>query len=364
MTPSDEHPELTVHQREPFNAGPPLRELPRAFVTPMKLFFVRNHGEVPAIDAAGYRLVVAGAERPLALSLADLRERFPAATVMATLECAGNRRSELAAIAPTPGEVPWGAEAIGNAVWTGVPLVKVLSAAGIPPEVRHVAFAGLDTIAKGDRTFGFGGSLPIEKALGAEVLLAYEMNGEPLTAAHGFPVRVVVPGYIGARSVKWLGEITLQAEPSSNYYQAHAYKLFPPEARPETADWTRGEMLGELSVNCVICRPTAGDRCARGPLVVEGYAVAGAGGRVARVEISADGGATWSRADMRSGSREWTWALWEARIELPPGDREIVARAVDSAGTTQPAHPGRIWNFKGYMNNAWHRVRVSIDGAR
>src|SRR5262249_28072208 len=160
--------------------------------------------------------------------------------------CAGHRRDELATVEPIPGEIPWGAEAIGNAVWRGVTLREVLLAAGVGPEVQHVAFLGLDAMHKGGGRVAFGGSISIEKGMSAEVLLAYEMNGQPLPPHHGFPLRVLVPGYIGARSVKWLASIVLQDAPSSNYYQAHAYKVFPSHIQAERADWTQGQMLGAL----------------------------------------------------------------------------------------------------------------------
>ncbi len=148
-------------------------------------------------------------------------------------------------VAPVPGEVPWSAGAIGNAQWSGAPLREVLEAAGAGLEVRHVAFGGMDEIEMEDQRFGFGGSIPIEKAISPEVMLAYEMNGEPLAPEHGAPLGDVVPGYIGACSVKWLSSITLQEAPSSNYYQTHAYKIFPPQVDEETADWEKGLMLGE-----------------------------------------------------------------------------------------------------------------------
>src|SRR2546425_8901649 len=134
---------------------------------------------------------------PLDLSLDELRATFHEAQVMATLQCAGHRRKELAALRPIPGEIPWSADAMGTAIWRGVPLREVLLAAGMVPGAGHVAFLGLDTRERGDELFGFGGSIPIDKAMSAETLLAYEMNGEPLPLLHGFPLRAIVPGYIG-----------------------------------------------------------------------------------------------------------------------------------------------------------------------
>ena len=166
-------------------------------------------------------------ERTLELSLDELRDNFPFVTVPATLQCAGSREDEMNAVRPIPGELLWGTEPISTTLWGGVRLRDVLQTAGVEAGAAHVAFTGMDEIQKNDRKFGFGASIPVEKALSAEVLLACEINGEPLTAAHGFPLRVVVPGYIRASSVKWLAKIHVQASPSQNYFQTHAYKLFP-----------------------------------------------------------------------------------------------------------------------------------------
>jgi sulfite oxidase len=354
----DKHAELLVRQAEPFNGGPPLELLRAQFVTPNELFFVRNHGAVPAIAAADYRLRIDGeVERPLELSLAELR-RLPRRQVIATLQCAGNRRSEMAAVEPIPGELPWGAEAISNARWSGVSLADLLASAGVRPAARHVAFLGLDECERHGERFGFGGSIPLEKAAGGEVLLADEMNGEPLPAVHGAPLRALVPGYIGARSVKWLGRITLQAQPSSNYFQAKAYRLFPPAMRPASVDYQQGLMLGESAVNSILCSPAEGARVAAGPLRVQGVAVAGGGREVARVDLSVDGGASWTSAELEPADERWAWRFFSGAVTLPGGSVEIVARAVDAAAHTQPEHPRQVWNFKGYMNNAWTRVRV------
>ncbi|CAN5372102.1 sulfite oxidase [soil metagenome] len=357
--PFDKHTRLIVREREPFNAEPSPDLLRQAPITPNELFFVRNHAAVPVVDAVAYRLLVDGmVDKSLTLTLDDIKRAFPKRTVTATLQCAGNRREDFMKIEEIPGEVAWGADAISNAVWAGAALRDVLAAAGVHDKAAHAAFVGLDEVEKRNERFGFGGSIPLEKALNGEVLLAYEMNGEPLPMVHGFPLRAVVPGYIGARSVKWLERIKLQTEPSDNYYQAHAYKLFPPHVRAETADWENALTLGEQSLNAVICQPADGTTLEKGAVVIQGYAVAGGNRRVERVDVSIDGGETWKVADWESENQNWAWRFWQARIELPPGAQQIVVRAWDSAANTQPEDARHIWNFKGYMNNAWHRVNV------
>jgi sulfite oxidase len=355
---TETHPRLRVRQEEPLNAEPAPEVLLDDFFTPNDLFFIRSHGNTPTVDAAAFRLTVDGlVERPLSLSLADLR-RLPRATVAATLQCAGNRRKELMEVAPIPNELPWTSEAISNAEWSGVSLREILIAAGPRPQARHAAFLGLDETERHGHRFCFGGSIPLDKALHAEVLLADTMNGRPLPPVHGAPLRVVVPGYIGARSVKWLTRISLQEAPSDNYFQAKAYRLFPAAVGPDTVDWDKGMMLGESPVNSVICSPLAGERLPAGRVTARGWAVAGGGREVARVDVSVDGGTTWKTADLGAGDTGWAWRFWETPLDLAAGEHEILCRAFDAAAQTQPAHPAEVWNFKGYANNAWHRVRV------
>jgi sulfite oxidase len=357
--PFGKHSDFLVRQAEPFNGGPPLSLLRADFVTPNELFFVRNHAAVPEVEAADYRLEIDGAVRkPLRLSLAELHRRFPRRELTATLQCAGNRRLELMAVAPIPGELPWGSEAVSTARWAGVRLADVLAAAQPQPSAKHVAFTALDECQRHGHRFGFGGSIPLAKALAPEVLLADEMNGEALPRTHGAPLRAVVPGYIGARSVKWLERITLQESPSSNYFQAKAYRLFPPHVTAQNVNWDQGLMLGELPVNAILCHPNPDDTLASGTVHARGVAMAGGGRRVERVDLSSDGGRTWTPAELDADDGPWTWRFFHGTVEVSRGKREIVARAWDSAAQTQPEHAAQVWNFKGYMNNAWARVRV------
>jgi sulfite oxidase len=355
------HPGLRVRQEEPLNAEPSPDLLRDEFFTPNDLFFIRSHGAIPGVDPETFRLTVDGlVERPLSLSLADLRH-FSRKTLGATLQCAGNRRKELLEVAPIPGELPWTSEAISNAEWSGVPLSEVLIAAAPKPQARHAAFLGLDETERHGHRFNFGGSIPLDKALHSEVLLADTMNGQPLPPAHGAPLRVVVPGYIGARSVKWLSRVTLRETASDNYFQSKAYRLFPAAVGPDTVDWEKGMMLGESPVNSVTCTPPAGARLPAGAVTARGWAVAGGGREIARVDVSVDGGATWKSADLGAGETGWAWRFWEIRLDLAAGEHEILCRAFDDAAQTQPAHPAEVWNFKGYANNAWHRIRIVCE---
>jgi sulfite oxidase len=351
-------PDIIVRQENPFNAGPPPARLLTGELTPVDLFFVRNHGAVPEVDLAGFRIAIEGlVRRPFHISLDEL-QRLSRVTVAATVQCAGNRRSELMAVREIPGELGWGAEAIGTAEWGGVPLRDVLAAVEPLPGARHVELIGRDETERHGNRFHFGGSIPLDKAIQPEVLLAWEMNGKPLPAVHGGPLRLVVPGYIGARSVKWLSRIVVQEEPSANYFQAKAYRLFPAGVGPDNVVWDDGLMLGSFNVNSLICAPTPGDTVTAGPVTVRGWAFAGER-EVARVDLSADGGTTWQVAALAPARSRWSWRLWQAGLELRPGEHELVCRAWDTAAQTQPESPAQVWNFKGYMNNAWHRVRVT-----
>lgn len=353
---------LMVYQEDPLNAGTPLECLRRTFLTPANLFFIRRHGSLPRVDRDTYRLVVNGmVQHNLELSLADLQTRFDQHTITATLVCAGSRRNELAAVRPFPGQVPWGADPISTARWRGVRLSDVLQEAGIGAEARYVAFGGLDEAWEEGECVSFGSSIRLEKALSPEVLLAYEMNDAPLTLEHGFPLRVLIPGYVGARSVKWLQGITLQDQPSNNYFQARDYKVFPPDVTAETVDWTQGKPLEEVALNSVICLPRDGETRKAGPNCVQGYAITGEGASIARVELSIDGGATWTPASIVEQADRWAWCFWEATLDLPPGDCQIAVRAWDTTGKTQPESAQPLWNFKGYANNAWHRIHLHVS---
>jgi sulfite oxidase len=361
-TPSRKRPELVVHNDHPRNAETPPRLLRESFVTPTDSFYVRCHGGVPEVDPGRYRLTVSGlVDNPLRLSLEEIRG-LPKTESTSTLYCAGNRRAELTERRPIPGKVAWDIGATGTARWGGVLLRDVLGEADIREEARHAAFTGLDRDVESGTGAPFGGSVPIERAVADRVLLAYEMNGGPLAPEHGFPLRVVVGGYVGTRSVKWLSEITLQTQPSDNYYQAVEYKLFPPHVTAENVDYSRGEMLGEIPLNTVICVPQDGETVAQSTVCVQGYAVAGGDRGIGRVEVSTDGGRLWTVASLSEEGGPETWRFWEATLELAPGPHEIVARAFDSEGGTQPASVDEVWNFLGYANNAWHRVEIEVGG--
>jgi sulfite oxidase len=362
MSAHSTHLHLTVYQESPLNAGTPLETLRRTFLTPQELFYIRTHGSCPVVNQEDYRLVVNGMVRqPLEFSLTDLFTRFVQHTMTATLVCAGSRRNELAAVHPLPGQVLWGADPISTASWRGVRLSDILQMAGIEPEARYVAFCGLDEADEEGERVSFGSSVRLEKAMSPEVLLVYAMNDAPLTPEHGFPLRVLIPGYIAARSVKWVQTITLQSQPSTNYFQDRDYKLFPRDTTAETVDWTQGKTLEEVSLNSVICTPHDGETRKAGLISIQGYAITGEETEITHIELSLDRGATWIPASMMEKVDRWAWCFWEATLELPPGTYEMRVRAWDTVGKTQPESLQPLWNFKGYANNAWHQVSFHLS---
>ncbi len=185
------------------------------------------------------------------------------------------------------------------------------------------------------------------------------MNGAPLRPEHGFPLRAIVPGYAGVRSPKWLSRVTVGDRPSDNPIQATDYRLLPADVTPDTVDWNRGLVIDEMPINAAICDPSPHQTVAAGPLPIRGYAIAGTRS-VVRVDVSVDGGHRWRQADLEQARSPWSWTFWTCTIDLPPGEHDIVVRAWDSAGQTQPAGPEDVWNFKGYLSTAWHRVPVTV----
>jgi sulfite oxidase len=331
-------------------------------VTPVDRFFTRSHAPIPRIDPTDWRLEVNGlVDHPRSFSLEDLRGAFPRRSVTATLVCAGLRRDEFLTLGPLPSELPWGPEPVSTGEWTGIALSDLLHAVGVAEPARHVQFTGLDEVERYGHRFGFGGSIDLAKALSGEVLLASELNGAPLPAVHGFPVRVVVPGWIGARSVKWLGRITLAEEPSSNYFQTRAYRVQRELNPQDPRDISAGIAMSGVPLNAVILEPTQDRVVPAGRVRIRGWAMGSEGRPPTAVEVSSNDGEDWVPARIALEGAAWTWSLWEATVNLAPGPHALIARATDATGVTQPRTLAETWNVKGYGNNAWHRVAVRAE---
>ncbi|HEU0077845.1 MAG TPA: sulfite oxidase [Longimicrobiaceae bacterium] len=334
---------------DPLNREAPLDAL-AAPLTPTAHFYRRSHFPVPRVDPAAWRLRVGGeVRRPLALTLADLRA-MPGRTLAVTLECAGNGRNLME---PTPHGTPWGLGAVSTADFTGVPLRHVLELAGPGSSAVEVLFEGADRGPVGaGREEPFARSLPLAAAAGGDALLAWAMNGEPLPAAHGFPLRLVVPGWYGMASVKWLADVRVLAEPFRGHFQAEHYVYVGEAGTPE------GTPVARARVRSLIASPADGAAVPLGPVELRGIAWSGHA-PVARVEVSVDDGATWAAAELGEPPSPHAAAPWSLAW-LPPrrGEYRVLLRAADLAGNVQPEVP--VVNALGYGNNCIQRVRLSV----
>jgi len=335
------------------NHGMPLEAL-KWPITPLGLHYLLVHYDIPQVDPDAWRLELGGeVARPLSLSLDDLRSR-PAVDLVATMECAGNGRARLE---PRPFSQPWLQEAVGTARWRGVPLASLLAEAEPLDGGVEVAFTGLDGGVEGGVPQRYARALRLADALDGEVLLAYEMNGVPLPPQHGFPLRLVVPGWYGMTNVKWLARIDVLDRTFDGYQQVTGYRM-----RVDEDD--AGTPVTRMVPRALLVPPGEPDFHTRvrhlrpGPVTLEGRAWSGLG-RVTRVEVSADGGATWWAAALEDedGSR-WAWRRFTTTWEAEPGEHVLACRAADDEGNGQPLDPP--WNVGGYANNAVQRVPVVV----
>ncbi len=337
------------------NHGMPLEAL-REPITPVGLHYLLIHYDIPHVDAASWRLTVDGeVERDLSLDLADLRAR-PATELAATMECAGNGRARFE---PRPISQPWLLEAVGTGRWRGTSLAGLLAEVGPTGAAREVLFTGLDRgLEKGEEQW-FQRSLPLAEALRAEVLLAYDLNGAPLPPQHGFPLRLLVPGWYGMTNVKWLSRITLIEEPFTGYQQAQGYRLRQEADEP-------GEALDRIFPRALLIPPGIPDFMSRertverGQQTLRGRAWSGHA-PISAVDVSVDGGETWSAATFEPADLgDWAWRgftyEWDA---TEPGACVICCRARDEAGNVQPLEAA--WNVGGYANNSVQRVVVTVS---
>lgn len=314
---------------EPENSETPLESV-HGWVTPRPWFFVRNHFNVPAIDPLDFRLAVEGlVHSPTWWSLEEL-SAYPQRTVFATVECAGNGRSFLTQKAAG---VQWGAGAIGHAEWTGVPLHLILERAGLKRGVTEILFEGADRGSESDHPepMHFARSLPLEKAMHPDTLLATHMNGEPLEPSHGAPVRLFVPGWYGVASVKWLSRIEAIDRPFGGYFQSTKYTV-----NRQSERGVEREIVGPMAVKSEILRPRDGETFAVGVNRILGLAWAGEDA-IAKVEISVDGGASWQPVPLEGPRLPYSWCLWEYPWAVQRAGRyTLLARATSSRGQTQP----------------------------
>lgn len=321
-------------------------------VTPLGLHYTLTHYDIPRLDAASFRLVVAGrVERPLALTLTEIRA-LPARTLRVTLECAGNGRGLMS---PRNPSMPWLHEGVGTAEWTGTPLRNVLELAGMAPDAVDVAFLGADRGFNRGVEHDYGRGLKPAAAMAEEVLLAYAMNGAALALQHGYPLRLVVPGWFGMASVKWLTRIEALAQAFDGPEQAVGYHYRKHRDDP-------GVPVTFQKVKSLMVPPGIPDwytrrwLVERGAVTLTGRAWSGAGIAVARVEVAVDG--DWHDAELEAQRDRYAWQGWRYDWRASPGEHELACRATDAAGAAQPLEPD--WNASGMGNNSLQRLQVTV----
>jgi DMSO/TMAO reductase YedYZ molybdopterin-dependent catalytic subunit len=355
---------LTVLNDRPVNAETPPHLLDDD-VTPNNLFFVRNNGLVPEyakkMDASGWSLTIDGeVSNPLTLTLDDLRSKFEVVKLKLQLECGGNGR---AAFNPPARGNQWTLGAIGNAEWTGVRVKDVFKAAGIKESAVYTGYYGADVHLSGDpNKVVISRGTPIWKMMDPHTLLAFEMNGEPIPYWHGFPVRIVAPGWAGSVSGKWLKRIWVRdrvhdgPKMTGIAYRTPAYPVAPGTKVPPE-DW---RFIQSMPVKSLITFPKDGTALAKDNRMLEVRGQAWAGDNTVKaMHITSDFGATWMRAELDSPPNPYSWQRWRARIQFPhKGYYEIWARATDDQHRSQTFAIN--WNAKGYLNNTMHRIAVNV----
>lgn len=333
------------------NRGLPLESL-RYDLTPAGLHYILVHWDIPAVDPATWRLSVGGSvDNPFELTLEDVKAR-PGQSLAVTMECAGNGRGRMF---PRPLSVPWLGEAVGTAEWTGTSLWPILEEAGLGDDVVEIVFRGADRGIQGEVDQTYGRSLSLDEVHRPEVMLAYEMNGQPLLPQHGHPLRLVVPGWYGMTSVKWLTSIEAVTEPFDGFQQTTAY-LYQQDADDP------GEPVTRMRVRALMMPPGVPDFYTHerfvspGPTEIFGRAWSGRA-PVEKVEVSVDDG-PWVEAGLDPALGEFAWRGWRYRWDATPGDHSLACRATDAAGEVQPLE--EVWNYQGMGNNAVQRVRVTV----
>ena len=326
-------PIFKVHNPTPFNAETPAPLLADTYITPNELFFIRNHLPVPVVDASTYALEIRGVglAQPVTLTLHDLQTKFPQRDVTATMQCAGNRRAGMDSAAKRVNGIPWGCGAIGNATWTGVRLRDVLLHAGLALDqdgqpaaaAQHVCLVGLDAAMDGE---AYEASIPMRKALDplGDVILAWQMNGAELPRDHGYPLRVVIPGYIAGRSIKWLSRIEVTSEESKGFFQQKDYKAFSPSVDPKKVDFSSAPAMQEFPIQSAVTSHADGAVIsADDGLLLKGFAWSGGGRKIIRVDVSIDGGVSWQNAHLNEeamqqlSGRAWAWTPWSLSVDIP-----------------------------------------------
>ncbi|KAJ4834618.1 hypothetical protein Tsubulata_014935 [Turnera subulata] len=369
--------------KHPFNCEAPLERLMQhGFITPVPLHYVRNHGAVPkAARWEEWSIEITGlVKKPTRFTMEQLVNEFPSREFPVTLVCAGNRRKEQNMVKQSIG-FNWGAGGVSTSVWRGVPLHLLLKRCGILSRSRgalNVCFEGAEDLPGGGGS-KYGTSITKEFAMdpARDIIIAYMQNGELLAPDHGFPARMIIPGFIGGRMVKWLKRIIVTTKESDNYYHYKDNRVLPSHVDAELANaeawWYKPEyIINELNINSAITTPSheeilpINSWTTQRPYTLKGYAYSGGGKKVTRVEVTMDGGETWQVCTLDHQEKPtkygkyWCWCFWSLEVEVLEllGAKEIAVRAWDETLNTQPEK--LIWNVMGMMNNCWFRIKTNV----
>ncbi|MDO0823671.1 sulfite oxidase [Desulfosporosinus nitroreducens] len=348
----NDKPGLIPRQVMPENLETPINNI-LSWITPTEMYYARNHLPYPTIQMQSWALGLGGeVEKPFSFTYEDLK-KMPSVSKFVTTECSGNKRAFMEP--PVPGE-QWRIGAVGNVKWTGVPLTYLLDQAKLKGSAVELIFTGSDSGIRPDMDtpVNYERSLPLDRTLLAECILGLKMNGEPIPHKHGFPLRLIVPGWYGMAHVKWVTRITASSIPFKGPFQAIDYVYITNEG-----DYHDAVPVTEMKVNSIITWPSKGEKVHLGQHTVRGLAWAGKG-TINKVEVSLDNGMTWNSAQLTSSEHEqYTWTLWEYLWDITaPGHYSLLARAFDSYGNVQPkAAP---WNAKGYGNNSIHQIKLMV----
>jgi sulfite oxidase len=346
---------MILYSRQFLTLEMPMSRL-TSWITPVESFFVRNNLLMPSVDLSNWRLAIGGeVERPMTLTYSEFMQ-LASVSVTNTIECAVNGRVNYS---PPIGGVRWGKGGVGTAVFEGPALRDVLRHAVLKPTAKHVAFRGLDVVPQG--ASDFIRSIPLQKALDGNTLLATRMNGAPLTLEHGFPVRSLVPGWIGSASIKWLQEIRVLPHEFDGFYMNPGYRIPIAEGSSAGSRQAQTVSLTSLGVKSIIAQPADGAVLAfppQGSIAIRGASWAGES-EIARVDVSIDGGTTWRAATLEADHAKYAWRLWRYDWNPDrPGPYTVLSRATDNAGRVQPLQP--TWNPGGYLWNGVDRIHVQI----
>jgi len=366
----EKHPEMLHLLQFPYNGEPPKRLVTAETITPNNLHFIRNHGGIPNIKADKWELKIGGLVRhPRSFTLSDLQNKdlFPRFTKTCTIQCSGTRRVEQIALYAGEGDeminAPWAEGAIGTAVYTGISLKHVIKhCGGLVDDGKHLELFGADTYFKQNEVMNYSVSVPWSKVKANEVLLCWEMNGEPLPKIHGFPIRALVMGYIGARSVKWLYRVTALDRPTHAPVQSKEYLYFNQQFGKHNQRPIDGIQIQEMPVSSAIMTPLNKQVVIHtGSINCKGWAYSGGGRWPERVELSADGGFSWYAVPVENISEKhrFSWRTWHFALPCEvEGWIEIVVRCWDNSLNTQPLEVRSAWNWGLHVTSSCHRIKI------